>query len=914
MSRERHARLQELFLAAADLDQAGQRAFLEEACGEDRELLSELEELLAADLLEDRSAGETDGVDVPDLVAGRGTYRIVREIGRGGAGVVYLAERADGAFQRQVAVKVLRPGRGANRELAARFRAERRILAALDHPNIARLLDGGALEDGTPFLVMELVEGEPITRYANQRRLGVRRRLELFLEVCAAVQAAHQSLVVHRDIKPSNVLVTAQGSPKLLDFGIAKLLDPAGVDWTTAETRGAPPLTPCYASPEQLSGQPVTTATDVYALGTLLFELLTGRLPFSTEDCSLRKWIVTVCESEPRRPSAAVLEAPDGSAGMPDGDRAALARRLAGDLDHIVLKALRKDPAHRYGTAAELAADIERHLAGLPVLARRGTLPYRAGKLIRRHRWPLLAVLTLVLLGTGFTAELARQLHRTRIEKVKAETVKNLLVEVFSAADPASVRSKEPTARELLDRGRQRIASGLEGEPEVKASLLEAIGQVYNNLGHVEEAASTFEQAVKLRRPGRREDPLAYAASLSGLALVRVAQARFAQAEKLQREALAVTVAKTGEEDPRAISCLDGLHLILSQAGRYREAEPMAERVVTLTLRRLGFDGIDEAVGSRSSDPALLAVATTLGSLATEQRQLGRYAAAEASFNAALALDRRLLGEEHYAVAFTLNNLANLVSNLERPQEAVTLRATALRTAGAILGQHHPAVASMHLNQGYDLIRLHRCAEARKELQQAREGFAASLGAAHPALALTSIYDGLAVTCAGRAGEALPGQLRALKSLRAGLGGEHPELARALAAVARTLSALGRHGEALKLLREAASIAERALGPDHPSTLEYRAEAAAALRDLGRPGDARELLTTVVAALSRRPDLPRQLARARDLLRAIDAGPASPKLPHHPPAPGRSGNRRPQTPPAVGAHRPSCQSPGNKGR
>ena len=400
MNREQWARVTALFHEASAYPPAERARWLANHCS-DPAIQSEVEAMLRAyetnpEFMEQPVAELPRDVesllDVREVAVGQriGPFDLVSELGRGGMGEVFAAVRADGHYDQKVALKLVRAGY-ATAGVVERFRAERQILAGLEHPNIARLLDGGTTEAGTPYLVMELVDGVPIDVFCRARNLSVSERLQLFLHVCAAVQFAHQRLVIHRDIKPANILVTTNGIPKLLDFGIAKVLDSAG---NTEETM-LRPFTPEYASPEQVRGEPVSTATDVYALGMVLYRLLTGRSPYHVESRTHGELAAAITGQEPERPSAAVMRPDDNPAGEPTRSLR-LQRQLRGDLDFILLKALRKEPEKRYASAAEFAEDIRRHLVGLPVAARKDTWNYLAGKFARRHR-TVVAAATLVL-------------------------------------------------------------------------------------------------------------------------------------------------------------------------------------------------------------------------------------------------------------------------------------------------------------------------------------------------------------------------------------------------------------------------------------------------------------------------------------------------------------------------------------
>ena len=532
----------EILFDALEVPEAQREAFLTEACGEDAALREEVESLLAAHgragqfLHVEPQASVTPSETAPaDAWIGRtiGAYRIEAMIGRGGMGTVYRGQRSDDQYRKRVAIKVIRAGM-ATEDVLRRFRIERQLLAQLDHPNIARLIDGAATEDGLPYLVMDYVEGVPIDLYCRAHDLDLTARLRLFRKVCAPVEYAHQHLLVHRDLKPGNILITSDGDPKLLDFGIAKVLDPesaVGME-TTAPARRL--LTPRYASPEHLSGRTVTTTSDVYSLGVILYELLTGLHPFELDTDSLEELQRVVTTQEPTRPSTAVLRSNRDASAL-DRDRAAKqasadaapskdasrrSRSLAGDLDNIVLMALRREPTRRYSTVAHLSDDVRRYLEGLPVAARADTFGYQFGKFVRRNAAMVGAavILFIALLGasivsTGmyFRADAARQAaqqaereaesQRARANRdlVRQQAVKVFLTQVLSDLRTRDDGTPPPSLSAALDRrvaGLSKARRPL--DPDIEASVRTAAGELYRWLGDPEEAAGELETALRL--------------------------------------------------------------------------------------------------------------------------------------------------------------------------------------------------------------------------------------------------------------------------------------------------------------------------------------------------------------------------------------------------------------------------------
>jgi eukaryotic-like serine/threonine-protein kinase len=847
----RWQRLQDLFFDALERDPSSRAAFLHATTRDDPTLRDEIAAMLAAhddnrrlDSEAHRDDGATPASEPAARIAGRdvvraGPYRLLERIGRGGMGEVFRAERDDGQYTQTVAIKVIRAG-FVTPELLRRFRAERQILARLQHAGIARLLDGAVADDGQPYLAMEYVAGRSITDYCDAARLGVEARLHLFRSVCDAVQYAHRNLVVHRDLKPSNILVTADGVVKLLDFGIAKLL--AEADDGAAPTRTLPVLTPEYAAPEQVRGQPVTTATDVYALGLLLYELLCGVRAQSAPTLTPAALERAICETDPPPPSAAL------PAGAPADVQARVAarggsldrlrRRLHGDLDTIVATALRKDPARRYASVDLLSADIERHLTGLPVVARADTLRYRTGKFLRRHRIGVAATAAVTLslaLGLGIAVtglvRAQRAEERALDDARTAGQVSDFLVELFRVNTPGEARGNTVTARELLDRGAERVATQLDSQPVVQARLLRTMGQAYDALGLYDPALALFEQELDIERARTGERSAEVAAALGRLAGIHGNRGDYARSRDLARAALDIQEGIQPVDSTELATTLNQLGTAHGRLGELDDARAALERAFALDERRLGADH------GRLASP--------LNNLAILHWQQGDVAAAAPLFQRALALWERDYGAEHPVVAHVVNNLALVSKQAGDFAQARAFHERALAIREKALPAGHPDIAESLNNLGSLLLDTREYDEARRLLERALELRERALGPDHAYVATTLNNLGFALIGLGDAATARPPLERAHAILELSVGADHAMTSYPLLGLARISRMNGELDDAERGFRRVIAIRRQSMGDAHPDLREAVRELADFLRARGRAGEAAELEASV---------------------------------------------------------------------
>jgi tetratricopeptide (TPR) repeat protein/predicted Ser/Thr protein kinase len=714
------------------------------------------------------------------LSAGRrlGPYRILSLIGRGGMGVVYRAERDDGKFAQRVAIKVV-SGALSTPAFSERLEREYRILATLEHPNIARLLDAGTTEDGLPYFVMEFVEGRPIDRFSAERKLSVRERLRLLLPVCDAVQFAHQNLIVHRDLKPDNILVSEQGIPKLLDFGIAKVLSevPAGNEATLMA------MTPDYASPEQVRGGPIGTATDVYSLGSVLYKMLTGVSPHQLQGKSPAESVRLICEEEPRKPSA-------------------WNRELGRDEDNLLQMAMHKEMQRRYRSVEQFAADIGRYLNNEPVAARPASAGYRMQKYVRRHRIGVGVAAGLLLLLAGFATVQAGQLRRITRERDRADRITGFMSGMFKVSDPGEARGNSITAREILDKASKDIDTGLAKDPELQAQMMGVMEQVYGNLGLYVRAQTLLTQALAIQRRVLGPNHPQTLRSMDDLVLNLNREGHYAEAEKLQRETLDLRLRDLGLQQPDTLKSMSSLAITLALEGRYAEAERLQRETLDLQRRVLGPE-----------HPETL---RSMNNLANTLNREGHYTDAERLQRETLNKQRRVLGPEHPETMGSMGNLANTLNREGRYTDAEKLQQETLDMRRRILSPEHPDTLVAMTDLAATLKRQRRYSEAEEWEREALDIQRRVLGPEHPSTLMSMNNLSTSLNSEGRYAEAERLLRTTLDIKRRVLGPEHPETLRSMVNLATSLLYEGHYSDAEKLERETLDTRRRVLGPEHP--------------------------------------------------------------------------------------------------
>jgi eukaryotic-like serine/threonine-protein kinase len=836
MTAEKWLEVKEIFNAALDLPAAVRRSFIEERCA-DTELREEVEALLASSdeaesFIESPALTRVSHLateeKLPSYIGKQiGSYKIEREIGKGGMGAVFLARRADEEFDKKVAIKLIKRGFDTD-EIINRFRHERQILAALEHPFITRLIDGGTTRDGLPYLVMDYVEGLPLTRYCAAHRVSLGERLDIFLKICSAVNYAHQNLIIHRDLKPSNILVAEDGAPKLLDFGIAKLTAPDSSATLTAAQTTFRVMTPEYASPEQVRGQTVTTASDIYSLGVVLYELLTGQRPFRIRTNSAEEISRIITDTAPTRPSESLRKGEAEKArrgkeqkrrsGDSQSDKIAskisvsplfpfFSSALRGDLDNIILMAMRKEPERRYSSVEQFAEDIRRYLSGLPVLAREDSFGYRAEKFVKRNKAGVAAGLGIAfslvggLIATSRQAKIAkRQRDRALRETEKAERINQFLQKMLASADPRA-QGKDVKVIEVLGEAAAAIENDFADQPEITADLHTTIGTTYLNLGLLEAAENHLQKGLDIRLeyfPRRTAD---VALSLNNFGKLLQMKGDLKAAEPLYLEALETF--RLLKIDAEVAKVLGNLGYLFALEGKNREA--IAAHSEELEIRRALF-------GENHPD-----VAKTLGSLATIFGILGERRKTESLHRQALGILQNFYSQEHPDVIMEISRLAAALIWSDK-SEAERLFRNALALRRKTLGENHPDVAWTI----YDLAFLNAERGDYSESEQfAREVLAMrgrGLTDEHPVTSSSFLILGRSLLAQGKASEAKPAIEQCLALRRKTLSENHWLLATANSFYGECLLLTGEYEKGRRLLFESCDVLLEKLGADHAQT------------------------------------------------------------------------------------------------
>ncbi len=754
--------LSRIFDMVLTLPPEGRIDYIKRVCGEDTELEKKIREMLnqleESDLFFEERLGKNEKLmkeldslfiehaDGEDYFEGKkiGRWDILELIGHGGMGRVYKVQRVDESGIKQTgALKVIHKSLLTPSHME-RFRLEQHILSALQHPNISGFIDSGITADRIPYMVMEYVAGENILEYCNSRRLSLEERLKLFIIVCKAIQYAHNSLIIHRDLKPENILVTQEGRVKILDFGIAKLLDPNIYESTVFETHpGMRMLSLEYASPEQISGKLVTTSTDLYSLGILLSKLLSGLHPLDLNDLSYKEVEKLVLEVEPPPASRRYSSHSNNKeraelAKQRNCESSDLIKRLKGDLDAIIDKTLRKNPERRYTSVERLVTDIERHQKKLPVFARPDSFGYRARKFINRNKWSVVAAILVFFTLTGGISATMWQAQLAEQNAREAEQVSAFLAQIFEGSDPNRANDGSMTARELLDQGFERVQTELEDEPGLQAQILSMIGNIYSNLGLYEDAYLAIGKSVDAFRSIGEKSPR-YAAAMLRLANLEYRLDNFEAAADAAREALAISISQNGDTHPETASVMNTLAMSLEELGDKEEAYDMYRRIIDIRRQQ-------PEQGSN--------LAINLNNLAILLQKDGELDEADELFKEAVELVDQVLGEEHPFMAYILNGYSGLHQDREEYDLAEADLRRALEIGQAIFPETHPFIGVVY----YNLAELYRLienySEAVKLYEQALHQRRNSLSELHPDIATTLLSLGRALILTNQPAEA----------------------------------------------------------------------------------------------------------------------------------------------------------------
>jgi eukaryotic-like serine/threonine-protein kinase len=793
-------------------------AFLDQACAHDASLRAEVESLLTAHADATGLSENPWATTVADPTADAqaiGPYRLIRELGVGGMGQVWLAEQTE-PVRRRVALKLIRAGMY-DAALVKRFQSERQALAIMDHPAIAKIFDAGATPAGQPYLVMEYVNGLPITEYCDHKKLGIRERLKLFMQVCEGVQHAHQKAIIHRDLKPSNILVVevdGKPRPRIIDFGLAKATVPHALGETLFTHAGGFVGTPGYMSPEQVDPDrhDVDTRTDVYSLGIVLYELLTGYLPFDTTQWKkqrLDEVLRQLRETDPQRPSTKVSANRDTSTASAEARGTApqqLVSLLRGDLDWIALKALEKERERRYGTPSALATDVERYLQNRPVEAGPASAAYRLRKYIRRNRIAVAVASGAAVLLIGFAVMQTIQLRRITRERDRADRITEFMTNMFKVSDPSEARGNSITAREILDKSAKEIDAGLAKDPALKAQLLSVMAKVYQKLGLYSQAEPLLSKAISLRSEVLGPNDVTTLQSKEELGLLLHQLGRYAEAEQLAREVSQMGRQVLGADHRETLRAQANLFWNMDAQGRFDEAARLGRITLDSQRRVLGEEDPDTLMSMRW-------LASVLGSEA-------HLAEAEALTRQIIEIRKRVSGLENPETLLAMSDLGLVLIEEDRPAEGEKVIREALSIQRRILGSNHQNTVSSMNTLAIALQHQHKLDEAESLYREALDSSGRELGAEHPGTLLEMGNLATVYHDRGQYKEAEKLQREVLSIRLRTLGPDHPNTALAMFNIADELHSQRRNKESAALFRQTAELQRRTLGPTHSDTLD----------------------------------------------------------------------------------------------
>jgi serine/threonine protein kinase/tetratricopeptide (TPR) repeat protein len=824
----------EIAIAALEVAPAERLGYLKKVCRSDQVLLNEVLALLKDKPWEEPAEADPDlTLTIPPNIGAAlegsiGPYRLIRRLGEGGMGVVYHAQQLK-PIRRDVALKVIKPGMD-SQQVISRFESERQALAMMDHANIARVFDAGTTAMGIPYFAMELVEGVPITRYCDSKRLSVRERIELVIPVCQAIQHAHQKGIIHRDIKPSNVLVKHdqnQAVPKVIDFGLAKALGNQLSGATMLTNLGTVVGTLDYMSPEQaeLGRQDIDTRSDVYSLGALLYELLTGKLPLNQERTEKRSYVEIlqrIREEEPKPPSIRLRQSATLTeiAERRSCDPKRLPKQVGRELDWIVMKALEKDRARRYETVNGMVRDLQRYLTGDPVEAGPPSTPYRIGKFVRKHRlWLATAAVFTTMLVAGVVVSTWMAVRASRAEQA-AKAVNDFLQNDLLAQASANEQARPDTkpdpdlkVRTALDRAAARIAGKFDDQPLVEAGIRQTISDTYLKLGLYPEAQQQVERALDLRRRVLGEQHASTLDSMHTLGELYRLQGRYVQAEPLLTKVLEVRRRVLGEEHPDTLTAMSALASQYFVEGKYTQAEALHAKALGIRRRMHGEE-----------HPNTL---TSINNLAATLLGQSKYAQAEPLLTKVLEVRRRVQGEEHPHTLTAMTNLAVLYRRQRRYLEAETLNSEALGIRRRVQGEEHPDTLTGMSNLAMTLLSQCKYVQAEPLLTKAVEIQRRVQGEVHPSTLLSMNNLGRLYTEQGKYAQAEPLLTKVLEVRRRVLGEEHPDTLSGMDSLGRLYTEQAKYGQAEPLLTKVLEVRRRVLGEEHPDTLS-------AMNNLGR--------------------------------------------------------------------------------